>query len=279
MRPVEPIIAAPLFPGLHAELIALLEGLAPEQWNAPTIAAGWSVKDMAAHLLDTGLRRLASQRDGHPSVPPPRQIASYRDLVDFLDQLNAEWVRAFRRVSPRALTEMLASIGPQLADLFASLDPFAPARVGVAWAGETHSLNWFDIAREYTEQWMHQQQIRDAVGAPALTSRHWLHPVLDTFVRGLPHTFRDLEAPAGSAVTLRIDGKAGNTWTLVREAAEWRLYAGQPDTPAALVALDQDTAWRLFTKGLAPADALSRASIAGDTRLGRRVFDLIAIMA
>jgi hypothetical protein len=44
------------------------------------------------------------------------------------------------------------------------LDPFAEAIFSVGWAGEEKSLNWFHIAREYTEKWHHQQQIRLAVG-------------------------------------------------------------------------------------------------------------------
>jgi hypothetical protein len=41
----------------------------------------------------------------------------------------------------------------------------------VARAGEEASLNWFNIAREYSERSLHQQQIREAVGAPGLTGR------------------------------------------------------------------------------------------------------------
>ena len=34
-------------------------------------------------------------------------------------------------------------------------------------AGEAVSANWFDVAREFTERWHHQQQIRLAIGGPA----------------------------------------------------------------------------------------------------------------
>lgn len=279
MKPVEPINAAPLFAGLHAELMTLLQSLAPDDWSKPTVAAGWAVKDMAAHLLDTDIRRLSLQRDRLAPIQPTQPIDTYRDLVDFLDGLNAEWIAAAKRISPRVLTSLLAATGPQLANFFVSLDPNAPGAVGVGWAGEQQSATWFDTARELTEKWMHQQQIRDAVGAPPLTDRAWLHPVLDTFVRGLPHTFRDLAAPDRTAVTLTIAGDAGDSWSLVRDVAQWHLYAGAADHPAATVTLDQDTAWRLFTKGLSPAEARGRATIAGDAALGQRVFDLVAIMA
>lgn len=208
MRPVEPIRTSHLFFPLHQELLALLRRLTPAEWELPTAAAGWSVRDMAAHLLDTDLRRLSFQRDGLAPIAPPAPIATYRDLVDFLDQLNAQWVTAARRLSPRVLIDLHGLIGPQVAELFASLDPSASA-TGVAWAGEERSAVWFDVAREYTEKWMHQQQIRDALGAAPLTDRRWLHPALDTFVRGLPHVFRTLPGAPGAAVTLVVAGQPG----------------------------------------------------------------------
>jgi hypothetical protein len=47
-----------------------------------------------------------------------------------------------------------------------SLDPLAPAAFAVSWAGEETSSNWFDTARELTERWHHQQQIRLATIGP-----------------------------------------------------------------------------------------------------------------
>jgi hypothetical protein len=63
---------------------------------------------------------------------------------------------------------------------------------------------WFDIAREFTEHWHHQQQIRDATGQPPLYDPYLLSPVLDTFVRALPHSFPHAAAPEGTVVRLEI---------------------------------------------------------------------------
>jgi len=38
--------------------------------------------------------------------------------------------------------------------------------LAVDWAEEMESKNWMAIAREYTEKWLHQQQIRDAIQQP-----------------------------------------------------------------------------------------------------------------
>ncbi|HZF37409.1 MAG TPA: maleylpyruvate isomerase N-terminal domain-containing protein, partial [Blastocatellia bacterium] len=227
MKLVEPIFVTELFCQIHGELLSLLRNLSADDWSKGAAARLWTVKDIAAHLLDTDIRRLSYRRDKMPMVPPEAPIENYRDLVNFLNQLNADWIKAARRISPRLLIEFLEVTGAQVCELFKSLDPFAPASFGVAWAGEQESQNWFDIAREYTEKWHHQQQIRDAAGAPALTGRKWLFPVLDTFLRGLPHTYRETQADEGSSVVFVIAGEAGGAWTLNREGGAWKLYTGE----------------------------------------------------
>lgn len=278
LEPLTPVLLVDRFAPLHAELIALLRGLGPDDWQRPTACALWSVRDIAAHLLDDDLRRLSFHRDGQavPAGPPADDPAS---LVALINRMNAEWVAVARRMSPRVLIDLLEVAGPQVVELFRSIDPFAPAHWSVTWAGEAASAHWFDVGRDYTERWLHQQQIRDAVGAPPLTAREWLYPVLDLFVRALPYTFRDVRADVGTTVRMVIEGPAGGAWTLRRETDGWRLYAGEAPGPAAEVRLSDDTAWRLFSKGLAPAAARARVRIEGDQALGAVTLRSLAVMA
>ena len=278
LRPVGPTDLAGRFAPLDAELIALLRGLRPDDWSRPTACALWTVKDIAAHLLDGNVRRLSFQRDRLPAQPDV-PIEGYADLVSYLNRLNAEWVTAARRISPPLLVDLLEHTGVQVARLFTALDPEAPAIFPVAWAGEEKSANWFDIAREYTERWLHQQQIRDAVGAPGLTSRDWMHPVLDLFLRALPFRYREMTAQPGAELLVTIDGPAGGDWTLRREPSAWRLYAGATGMPTARVRMDQDTAWRLFSKGVGRPEASRRVAIEGDQELGAGILDALAVMA
>jgi uncharacterized protein (TIGR03083 family) len=278
MKPVEPIFVAELFAELNGELVLLLESLSDDDWNKATTAGAWTVKDIAAHLLDSDIRRLSLQRDKQPLLQPESPIESYRDLVNFLNQLNADWVKAARRISPKLLIEFISMTGPQVGDLFKSLDPFGPAIFSVAWAGEETSFNWFDIAREYTEKWHHQQQIRDAVGAPGLVSRKWLFPVLDTFLRALPHRFKDVTVDDGTRILFDIEGEAGGEWVLARENNLWQLYSGSCHDPDCLVRLSDDTAWRLMTKGLASDESLARVKFSGNHELGKPILGMLAIM-
>jgi hypothetical protein len=230
-------------------------------------------------MLDTQVRILSRGRDALSVSPASGPISSYGGLVEFINHLNAQWVETARRISPRLLMEFLALVGPQLAAHFASLDPQAPALFGVAWAGEEVSANWFDIGRNYTEYWHHQQQIRDAVGTPGLTGREWLHPVLALFVRALPRTYRDVTAASGTAITVEITGEAGGTWSLLRTDKGWRLEEGTVTRPATRITLPGDTAWRLFTKGLRPEQARALVSIRGDQAFGEPFLTALAVMA
>lgn len=278
LAPMAPVFLVELFPGLHAELMTLLRGLTPGDWSRPTACALWSVKDIAAHLLDGNLRRLSFGRDALTAAPDA-PISSYADLVGYLNRLNAEWIAAARRLSPRVLIELLDFTSGPVHAFFRSLDPHAPALFGVAWAGEEASENWFDIGREYTERWLHQQQIREAVGAEGLTGRRWLHPTLDIFVRALPFTYQGISAPVGRSVRIAIEGEAGGVWTLVRGAEGWGIFAGWEAGPAATVSLDQEAAWKLFSKGLDRESARRGIRIEGDPRLGEPILGTLAVMA
>jgi uncharacterized protein (TIGR03083 family) len=279
MKPVEPILTVELFPELHAHLMSLLAELSDEEWRRPTVCGPWSVKDLVAHLLGGDIGRLSAQQDKFASPPPGKDLSDYDTLLDYINQLNHEWVTAAQRISPRILLELLSLAGPQLCRFFQTLDPHATAPISVAWAGEESSVNWFDMAREYTEKWLHQQQIRDAVGRPGLTERRFLYPVLDTFMRAMPHAYRQIEAAQGTSVAVIITGEAGGEWSLVREEEGWRLFYGQAAEAAARLTFSQDTAWRLFTKGLGQEKAHQRIYIEGEEVLGAALLRMVSIMA
>ncbi len=231
-----------------------------------------------AHLLDGQVRRLSFQRDRLPVTPPDEPVEGYGDLVGFLNDLNADWIRAARRLSPSVLMQFLELTGPQVAELFASLDPRGPAFFPVAWAGESTSENWFDVGRDYTEWWHHQAQIREAVGAPALLEREWLLPVLELSMMAFGRAFADARNAAGTSFVFQVTGDAGGTWSVVAGAGGWSVFRGEKPRPAARARCDGDTAWRLFFNALPDADARRRVATEGDAALLERLFTVRGVM-
>jgi uncharacterized protein (TIGR03083 family) len=271
-----PILCAHLLRRVDEQLIDLLGSLTPGEWDLQTIAPLWKVRDVAAHLLDTTLRKLSLVRDRW--YVEAVDIRSPQDLITLVNRLNREGVAVYRRLSPTVLIGMMKAACEQSAGFHESLDPFAPAAFAVSWAGEAESLNWFDTARELTERWHHQQQIRLATNRPGMMTLELYHPVLDCFMRGLPHHFRDVESPPGTELLVEITGECGGSWYLSKRPTGWSLVNAPSEKFAARVAIPQHLAWRLFTKGIDRESAREQIEIRGNCELGEKVLHLTAIV-
>jgi hypothetical protein len=276
MQPLTPIETAHLFAPLHRELIALLRELEPADWDRPTIAGRWRIKEVVGHLLDDDLRKLSGGRDAHRASIRPSSDG-YGDIVAFINALNASGVSYAERLSPRVLVDLLDVTGAWVADFVMSLEPHAVASISVLWAGERQSENWMDIGREYTERWHHQMQIRDAMHVPLLLQSQWLDPVLDLSVRAFPPAYERVDAAVGTAVTFEVDGGYGS-WSIVREPDAWVVMRGRAERSAATVRADADAAWRLLYHAL-PADrARTALAISGDAALVEPLLRARAVM-
>jgi hypothetical protein len=275
---IVPIKTLPLFSILDDLLIQLLKSLTEDEWNARTVAKKWIVKDIASHLLDGNLRGLSFSRD-HYFGEKPENINSYSDLVDFLNQLNMTWTNATKRLSPNVIIELLESTGKQYSAHLQTLDPFDNAIFSVDWAGEETSLNWFHIAREYTEKFLHQQQIRNAVGKQALFTKELFYPFISTFMYALPHTYRDVSAQKGTIVTLIVKTEIGGEWSIIKKEKHWEFIESFEEKPTSIIKINPDDAWLLFSKGITPDDAKQKVEIIGDQKLGEVALNSIAVMA
>jgi len=267
---------AHLFPKIETLLIELLRSLTPDEWEMQTVSPKWKVKDVAAHLLDTQLRKLSVGRDGHAAEKPTS--GSPADLVAFVNRLNQEGVALYRRLSARVLISLMEAASRQSAEYHQSLDPFAPAAFAVSWAGEERSLNWFDTAREFTERWHHQQQIRLAVNRPGIMTPELYHPVLDCFMRALPYAYRNMDAQPGTLLQFDIRGECGGTWRLLREGSAWRVTGQTADKPSSVATIPQEIAWRVFTKGIDRTAAAAQTRVAGNSELGLHILSMTAIV-
>jgi uncharacterized protein (TIGR03083 family) len=264
--PLPPRDVAPLFLPLLAELIALLRGLGPRDWERQTVAPRWKVRDVAAHLLDVELRKTAAYRDDH-DVASGATIASDSDLSRLVNGLNAGGVAFAARLSPRLIVDLLEVAGAWAADVIEALPPYETARYAVSWAGESESQNWMDVGRDYTERWHHQAQIRDAVAVPRLLEPRWMEPLLEFSVRALPMAYSGISAPPSTAVTLTVHGETSDEWSLVRGDSSLQILHGTPSTSAATVRVSTDDSWRLFYNALSPGAVADRVTVSGDRTL------------
>ena len=232
-----------LFPRLRAELAGLLTGLSEEDWGRPTACPGWTVHGVAAHLLGVAVGNISVRRDGWALGPGDGE-----DLDSWLNAFNQQWVDAARRIGPALLTEMIDVAGLRFESVVATLDLDALGGP-VHWAtGSDPAPVWLDLAREYMERYVHQQQIREATGRPSLGA-FFVRPVLTTAAHALPRALGGVSRPPGTVVTFTVEGEGGGSWPVVREASGWSLaVTSRPGVAACRTRTTVDGALKLYAR-------------------------------
>jgi uncharacterized protein (TIGR03083 family) len=249
------------------DLLELLDSLTAAEWLVATPCAEWRVKDVALHLVDGDLGWLSRGRDGDLNGLISMDV-DFRDFVDALNQRNQRWVEASRGLSRRLVLELLAWTGEKVAAYHHTLRLTEPA--GVIWAGGDVP-GWLGLGRDFTERWVHQQQIREAVGKPGDHHRY-LPTVLSIFVWAFPHQY-DPEADPGTIVNIGFGSAA--RWHLVRREHGWDLEDRLADSPSAAITADMDSAWRQLTGAPTPVGAVVAS---GPAHLAQPLLDVRGII-
>jgi uncharacterized protein (TIGR03083 family) len=278
--PLAVVDTRPLFRPLCADIVTLFRALTDDDWGCPTVAGTWRVRDVAAHLTDTALRRLSFHRDG--LVPDGRPPTTQNELVALINELNASWVRSAARLSPRVLTDLYAAASTPLADFIESLDLHSVARFAVSWAGQTQSPQWLDVGREFTEIWHHGSQIRDAVHAGPFREARWLRAVLEIAMHALPAAYGREPGISGGVLVLNVTGPSGGTWTVHNIDGGWSCEEGFRELGRAsattTVTLSDQTAWRLLFNALHSSELGARVDVEGDQALALPLFRTRALV-
>jgi len=280
MIQIEPITTVSLFSKLNAELIKLVSTFNQELWFKETACEGWCVKDIFQHMLKDYTGIISRKRDQFQNPFSKNKGADVNfDLVSQINQKNQAWVEVSRSFSPQLLIELYSFVGKKVVDYYntVSLDAI---EAEVSWIGSSKVPNWVDIAREYTEQWLHQAHIREAVGVALLSRKEFFTPLIHTYMLALPKTYDQVIAPQGTSLNVVVSGDSGGSWGLERLSTEWCLRNSLPVKEAvAQITLDQDLVWRLFSKQLTKQQVVDKVLITGDRRLGEKVLDTVSLIA
>jgi uncharacterized protein (TIGR03083 family) len=266
---------AALFAAERDRLNELLDGLAGSDWDRPSPCPGWTVLELCCHLLGDDAGLLSRHRDGYFGTPPPEGLTE-PEAVAWLDELQAEWVRAARRLSPRLVTDLLRWAAPQISATFRAEDPQART-ASVSWAGDGPVPVWLNQARELSEYWIHRQQILQATGHPSDLRGDLAGPVLDGLRWAYPRRLAGTPARPGDTVSIEVSGPVTRTWQLVAGPAGWA-YLDEPGPRlAASLAMSTEQAWRLLTNNL-PAAGRDGLALAGDAEITRILLHTRAII-
>ena len=280
MLKVKPVIVTDLFPAERKSLLDLLRTLNNNQWLSNTICAGWSVKDIVQHLFKDDIGILSRKRDKFkmPSSST-KEFKSNKEFVEYINTKNQECVEISRSFSPQILIDLLELTGQLTHDYWKTVDQ-NKVETSVSWVSSDEKLpNWVDIAREYTERWLHQSHIREAIKAPLLYETTLFNPFIRAYMLALPLSYKLVETHEGNVIKIRVEGNAGGIWSLKRNQNNWELYDRGLENSITEIIIDQDIVWRLFSKGLDKEKAKESVKIAGDKSLGSAFFNTVSLIA
>jgi uncharacterized protein (TIGR03083 family) len=235
-----------LFRGEDDRLLALLRSLSPADWGRPTPCPGWDVHGLVSHLLGGSFSVISWLRDGFRGTPAPSGVDE-QGFIEWLDGLQAAWVSAARRLSPKLLIELLEWTTQRFDEAMDAQDP-ASVTAHVSWAGAGPVPVWLDHARELTEKWIHRQQILEALGRPSDLRPDLGLPVLEALRWAYPYRLGRHRRERGAFVEIEIiDDLLGQHRQLVSSGDSWAFNGASPTVKIASMSLSGDQAWRLLT--------------------------------
>lgn len=120
----------------------------------------------------------------------------------------------------------------------------------VSWASPGPVPVWLDQLREVSEQWIHRQQLLQALGRPGDLRVDLAGPVLDALRWAYPHRLRLISRADGDSVTIRVSGAVERSWHLHAQGGQWSFGPRSGHRMLASMDLTTEPAWRLLTNNL-----------------------------
>lgn len=185
-----------------AELLRLIERLAPDEWEKVTPADPWTITDQIGHLAYFDEQAALATTD-------PEAFAEHvNEAIHTIVEDTAELHRQKGLDGPATLI-WFREARPRLLAAMADLDP----ERRIPWYGPPMRARSFLVAR-LMETWAHGTDVADALGTSLPATDRLLH-VADLGVRTFSWSFsnRGLDVPGERVrVTLRAPSGAEQTW-------------------------------------------------------------------
>ena len=268
-RPENPLVQlVEIWHRACTDFVALARAVPREQWDLPTDLEGWTVKDNVAHTahLEAVLAGSPEETIEVPQAPHLTGLMSYyteqgvlarrdRDMGSLADEI--EQAVAARYAALQADPPVDGSAAP----------PTTPG--GVPWDYLTL------LSNRPLDVWMHDQDVRRAIGRPGGYDSPVARHVLATFGRALPMVVGKRLAPAsGTTVRVALTDSA-LCWT-VGVGEDGRAGPAEDGAPATTsVALSAED-FVVLAGGRRPPEA-THPVIEGDQELGLRLLHSLRV--
>lgn len=244
------------------DLTTLLEGLGPEQWRLPTDLPGWDVQSVAAHTahleaLLAGERHVEVEIGDAEHVRSPMGIFTEQGVQARSDQSPDDLINEIRESATTRHTALLA-------------DP--PANPTTAAPGLFGAIGWSTeqlLRNRPLDVWMHEQDIRRAIGEPGNLDSAPCRHVVDYLSESMAMVLsKRAKAEPGSTLVLSVTGHPPLGF-VVGDDGRGTVTDHLPDDPTVSLSMDPET-FTLLAGGRRDA-ASGAVAVGGDTTLAQRV--------
>ena len=265
----EPVVG--LLEEVWASIVEVCTDLTPDEWARPTRCPGWTVQDQVAHLLG-GERMLMGEE------APERDVEGRDHIRNAIGAANEQWVDHYRDHSGGDVLEEFRAVTAERLDVLANLSEEQWAEMGFTPEGEGPYRQFMAI--RVFDAWMHEQDIREAVGRPGHLSGLVVEASVDRLVRAMGYVVgKKAGVPGGSSVVFEITGDAPRTVPVVVNGRAEVVREIPPD-PTVTITLDLPTYAALCGGRDDPGEVLAagRVTFDGDDALGENVVRKLAFM-
>jgi len=251
-----------------ADFVTLVRSIPREQWDLPTDLDGWTVKDTVAHTA-----HLEAVLAGTPEETI--EVAAAPHLKGPMGYYTEQGVLARR---DREMGSLADEIEQAVAKRHAALRADPPVDGSAAPPKTPGDIGWNHqtlLSNRPLDVWMHEQDVRRAIGRPGGYDSPAATHVLDVFGRALAMVVGKRLAPPTGTVVRVVLPDADRSWTL-GIGPDGRAAPLDDDTPAtATITLDAED-FVVLAGGRRPVDA-TRAAVEGDEELGRRLLESLTV--
>ena len=137
----------------------LLADLPDDDWSKPTPLPGWDVHDNVAHIVGTESMLAGEQA---PDIEVDREVSPH--VRNDIGAFNEVWIESLRGKSPDEMRALFADLMTKRLTALEAMSQEAWDEVMLTPAGQDTLGRFMQI--RVMDCWMHEQDIRDAVGRP-----------------------------------------------------------------------------------------------------------------
>lgn len=251
-----------------AEFVALVRDVPEDQWHLPTDLEGWSVKDNAAHTAHlegvlAGTPEETVEVDEAPHIKGFMNIYTEQGVVARRDRDMAAIADEIEQAAEARYAELLANPPTD--------GSAAPARTpgGIPWDNNTL------LSNRPLDVWMHEQDIRRAIGRPGGYDSPAARHAIAKFGGALPMVVgKRVSPPIGTVVRLDVP-QAGASWTVAIGDDGRAAFTETAETPTVQIVLSAED-FVVLAGGRRTLEQTS-PTITGDEDLGKAILSSFSV--